>query len=54
MSKHSKSELSKIKGALLSSDNYSGAFSSISEQVEEENNLLGFTNKQVIKLHLLN
>lgn len=46
MSKHSKSELAKIKGVLLGSDNYSGAFSSISGQVEEEDNLLGFTNKQ--------
>lgn len=41
-SKHSKLELSKIKGVLLSSDNNTSALSSISEQVEEEDKLLEF------------
>lgn len=42
MSKHSKLEVSKIKGVLLSSDNDISALSSISEQVEEEDKLLEF------------
>lgn len=41
-SKHSKLELSKIKGVLLSSDNNISALSSISEQDEEEGKLLEF------------
>lgn len=41
-SKHSKLELSKIKGVLLSSDNNISALSSISEQAEEEGKLLEF------------
>lgn len=40
--KHSKLEVSKIKGVLLSSDNDISALSSISEQVEEEDRLLEF------------
>lgn len=41
-SKHSTLELSKIKGMLLSSDNSISALSSISEQDNEEGELLEF------------
>lgn len=41
-SKHSKLELSKIKGVLLNSDNNISALPSGSEQVEDEDKLLEF------------